>query len=137
MSRDSLAWSWRMAMSLVSSSTKSKCHLSMWLMTPSRLTNVELMTRPMVISLARAGLDVLVEVEHVVRVVGVLEGNELGELGGHVGAPDALGALVGQRVDVDAAGERGHGGRTAPGGRDPGLVVGLVGPAGAGAELEK
>jgi hypothetical protein len=48
----------------------------------------------------------VVEVEDVVGVVVVLEGGQPCQLVGVVGAPDAGLALVGEVVDVDAAGER-------------------------------
>src|SRR6266550_3939257 len=90
----------------------------MWLMTPSRLTNVELMMRPIRSSSSGDAIaanrrrylatwvDVLVQVEHVVRVVAILERRQPGELLGRVGAADALGSFVAEHVDVRPAGER-------------------------------
>src|SRR5829696_741392 len=52
------------------------------------------------------GRDVLVEVEHVARVVSDLQRLQQGELGGGVGTCDAGRSLVGHRVDVQAGGER-------------------------------
>src|SRR5215207_1270532 len=85
---------------------------------------------------ARGRRDVLVEVEHVVRVVHVFERCQPGELLRRVGAADACGSFVAHRVDIRATGERFERRGAPPCDRHSGLVLGLLGPAGRGDVLE-
>jgi hypothetical protein len=74
--------------------------------------------------------------EYVGGVVCGLERAEAGQFLRRVRADDAAGTLVAHRIDVDAAGERLERRRVAPGGRHLLLVLGGVGPARGGDELE-
>src|SRR5262245_60792943 len=87
--------------------------------------------------LLAVGADVVGEVEDVVGVVAVLQCGQPGQLVGAVGALDAGLPLVGEVVDIDAAGERLHRGAVAPRGRHPRRVLGRVGPVGHGHELHQ
>src|SRR3712207_975044 len=86
--------------------------------------------------LASARTDVLVEVEDVVRVDGVLERGQPGQLLRRVGPLHALLSLVAEHVDVDPAGERLQAAGTLPGGDHRRLVLGRVGPPGGAHVLE-
>src|SRR5215208_4692379 len=83
------------------------------------------------------GCDVLVEVEHVARVVGDLQRPQQGELRGGVGARHAGRSLVGHGVDVHAGGERLQRRGIAPCGCHPLLVLGGVRPVSGGDEFER
>jgi hypothetical protein len=78
----------------------------------------------------------VIEVEYVLGVEGVLQRAEPVELGLAIGLADAALALVAQRVDVGAAGERRDPRRVGPGGGASVVVRVGVGPAGRGDVLE-
>src|SRR6266487_3740799 len=86
---------------------------------------------------ADRGLDVVIEVEDVARVVAVLQRGQPRQRVRAVGAPDARLPLVGEVVDVDAAGERLDRGAVTPRRRHPRLVLRRVGPARHGHELDQ
>ncbi len=70
-------------------------------------------------------------------VVVALQCGEPCPLAGAVGAPDTFCALVGQVVDVGAAGVGFDGRAVLPGDGDPRLILGGVGPACPGDELDE
>src|SRR5829696_5897855 len=86
---------------------------------------------------ARGRRDVLVEVEHVVRVVHVLERGQPGKLLARVCAANACGSFVAHRVDVRAAGKWFERRGASPCDRHTGLILGGLGPAGCGDVLEE
>src|SRR4051812_42769312 len=82
------------------------------------------------------GLDVVIEVEDVRRVVGVLEGGQPRSLLLGVGAAYAGGSLVAEGVHVGAGGERVELCGGASCGAHARRVLGGIGPLGAGDVLE-